>query len=147
MKKLLFITLFLVSFASFGQRVLTAEEKESLKDDPEFIAYCQWAARDYAAYWSVHDGAGLNTESARIKWVKDRYLSIPIVTAAGDISDPTIALQYLKVAKGMTFTLGTAPQPNDAIIDAILAANKFEEMTSLYFDVLGETVNFSLIGN
>lgn len=126
-------------------RVLTAEEKENLKNDPEFIAAAQWAVRDYAAYWSVHDGAGMATEVARVKWAKDRYLSVPIHT--GDISDPNIALQFLKVGKGIQVDLGTAPQPNEVIIDALVAGNKFEEMASLYMDILGEGVNFSVTGS
>lgn len=126
-------------------RVLTSEEKESLKTYPDFIAAAQWAVRDYAAYWAVHDGAGMSTEEQRVKWAKDRYLSVPIHT--GDISDPNIALQFLKVGKGITVDLGASPQPNDVILDALVAANKFEEMASLYMDILGEGVNFSLTGS
>jgi hypothetical protein len=141
----LFLTLFLIASAGFAQRVLTSEEKESLREDPVFVGYCQWATRDYAAYWASHDGAGLSSEAQRIKWAKDRYLSVPIV--GGDIHDPNIALQFLKVGKGIQYDIGTAPQSNSVIIAAMLAGNKFEEMASLYFDLLGEGVNFSIGGN
>jgi hypothetical protein len=125
-------------------RVLTSEEKESLKTDPEFLAKCEWALREYAAYWSIHDG-NLPSEAARIKWAKDRKMSVEIHT--GEISDPNLTLQFLKVGKGIQIDLGPSPQPNNIIISALLSGSKFEEMSSLYMDLKGQSINFSITGN
>lgn len=125
-------------------RVLTSQEKESLKTDPQFIASCEWALREYAAYWAIHDG-NLPSESARVKWAKDRKMSVEIHT--GEISDPILALQFLKVGKGIQVDLGAAPVDNIVIIEALLAANKFEEMASLYMDLKGDSINFSITGS
>lgn len=125
-------------------RVLTSQEKESLKTDPQFIASCEWALREYAAYWSIHDG-NLPSESARVKWAKDRKMSVEIHT--GEISDPNLALQFLKVGKGIQVDLDAPPVDNIVIIEALLAANKFEEMASLYMDLKGDSINFSITGS
>lgn len=125
-------------------RVLTAQEKESLKNDPVFLATCEWALRKYAAYWAIHDG-NLGSESLRVKWAKDRQLSVNIHT--GEIGDPNLALQFLKVGSGIEVDLDTAPEDNADIIAALLAAGKFDEMSSLYMDIRGEGINMSITGN
>lgn len=125
-------------------RVLTDTERQALQGSSTFLEKAQWAIRNYASYWSAHDGSGLNGNQL-IKWAKDRMLSVNIVL--NDISDPSIALKFVKISKGMQFDLGPAPVNTDAIIDAFTNANKFEECASSYFDLQGEAINFSLTGN
>lgn len=125
-------------------RVLSSEEKQALQGYQPFIDKCLWAIRDYAAYWAVHDGSALGTEALRIKWAKDRQNSVQIVM--NDIGDSAVPLKFVKLAKGMQFDL-PASESNDNIILAIKNANKFEELASLYFDMLGEYINFSANGN
>jgi hypothetical protein len=144
MKSLFAIAFLLISFASFSQRVLTEEERQQLLGSSIFSEKCQWAVRDYAAYWSIHDGAGLATESDRIKWAKDRQLSIAILK--NDITDPHLVVRFLNASKGKQFTLGAAPQSTATIIAAWDSGNAFEEFVAQYFSVLGDDINFS-IGN
>lgn len=144
-KSILIFALLTLSIVGFSQRVMTSAEKQALVEDPEFQYETKWAIRDYAAYWAMHDGSGLSTEAARIKWAKDRFLSVPIVVS--DTYDQNAAIQFAKLAKGMQLTLPTAPAATSVIIDALKDGNKFEELASLYFDIIGETVNFSVSDN
>lgn len=146
MKKIVFSLLLLMAIAlpSFSQRVLTDEERESLIADPSFIYHSQWAVRNYAAYWSIHDGSSLSPEAARIKWAKDRMISVKIVNY--DINDNNLSLRFIKLSKGITFSLGAAPQPPATIVAAFVAGNRFDELSSLYFDLLADEINMS-IGN
>lgn len=125
-------------------RVLTDDERQALQGSSQFLEKAQWAVRNYAAYWSIHDGSGLSGTTL-IKWAKDRLLSVDIVV--NDISDPSIALKFVKLSKGMQFDLASAPVATSAIISAFVSSNKFEECSSLYFDLQGEQVNFSINGN
>lgn len=126
-------------------RVLTDDERQSLQGSSNFLEKCQWAARNYAAYWAVHDGAGLSTESLRIKWAKDRLQSVFILLS--DLNDPSIALHFTKLSKGMQFDLGAAPVDPSLITAAFVSGNKFDELASLYFDLKGEDINFTAGGN
>jgi len=146
MKKFILVSvLALLAIVSFGQRVLTDEERESLKSNGTFLYRCEWAVRNYAEYWSVHDGASLaNTEAARIKWAKDRILSVNIVL--GGVNDEQLTLRFINISKGMTFSIGAAPQPAETIIDAFIASNRFDEIAGTYFTLLGDGINFS-VGN
>jgi hypothetical protein len=125
-------------------RVLTDVEKQELKSNSLFLEKCQWAIRDYASYWAIHDGSGLDA-TGRIKWAKDRLKAVDITL--NDTNDPAIALKFCKLAKGMQFNLAASPDTAANIIAAMVAGNKFEELTSMYFDMLGESVNFSISGN
>jgi hypothetical protein len=125
-------------------RVLTDVEKQELKSNSLFLEKCQWAIRDYASYWAIHSGDGLN-DTQRIKWAKDRLKAVDITL--NDTNDPSIALKFCKLAKGMQFNLAASPDTAANIIAAMVAGNKFEELTSMYFDMLGESVNFSISGN
>ena len=146
MKKLIFILFALISVASFGQRVLTDDERLSLVASDDFKLKCQMAVRNYASYWSQHDGSGLGTEALRIKWAKDRLIAVGYITNPA-VADPDIALKYVVYSKGATFTLGTAPQPAATIITAWVNAGKFDEFTSIYYDVLGGGYKMSITGN
>ena len=96
------------------------------------------SVRNYADYWSIQDGSGLSTEAARIKWAKDRILAVKVVTV--DIGDPALALKFVKLSKGMQFNLGASPQNPDTIIASFLTGNKFEELASAYFTLLGDDI-------
>lgn len=126
-------------------RVLTDDERESLKAHADFQSKCEWAARNYAAYWSGHDGSGLASTAERIKWAKDRILGVDIVM--NDVNDTNIAIRCLRVGKAMTIDLDTAPQLPETIIAAMVAQGKFDEQASLYFDLKGENINFTVGGN
>lgn len=126
-------------------RVLTDEERESLRTHPDYQSKCEWAARNYADYWSIHDGAGLATEAARIKWAKDRFLGVDIKLR--DVNDPNIALRCLRASKAMEVDLNAAPVTPEEIVTAMLAQNKFAEIAGLYFDLKGEDLNFVVGGN
>lgn len=143
-KNFLLIALLSISTLSFSQRVLTDEERESLKNNADFIMYAEWSVRNYAEFASVQDGSSANTEPLRIKWAKDRILSVSILV--GGINDAQLSIRYLNLSKGMQFNLGAAPQPAETIIDAFIAGNKFEEIAPAYFTLLGDGINFS-VGN
>lgn len=125
-------------------RVLTDDERQALQGSSQFLEKAQWAVRNYAAYWSIHDGSGLSG-TALIKWAKDRMQSVDVVI--NDISDPSVALKFVKLSKGMQFDLAPANVATATIIAAFVAGNKFEECASLYFDLQGEQINFSVNGN
>lgn len=130
-----------------AQRVLTSEEKQALQLDPTFTSQAQWALRDYASYWATHDGAGLSTESARLKWAKDRQNSVALLLNDFIANDNQLGLKICKLAKGIQVDLGVAPVTSTSIVIAFIAGNKFEELASLYFDQLGEGINMSVTGN
>lgn len=146
-KQLFFVALFMLTLSvSYGQRVLSEQERQQLLGSSEFIEKCQWAVRDYAAFWSVHDGgAGVPaTETGRIKWAKDRQLSIHILKT--DANDPLLAVRFLNASKGKQFNLGASPQSNAALIAAWVNDNAFDEFVGIYFNYLGDDINMS-IGN
>lgn len=144
-KNLLLVCALSVSTVAFSQtRVMTSKEKEKLLTNAEFKSRCEWAIRDYASYWSIHDGSGLSTEADRIKWAKDRLFGVAIVT--NGITDPNVTLKFLTAAKGKQFSLPAGEQEVDTLLAAWNTANTYEEMTSEYFRYIGNTVDMS-IGN
>jgi hypothetical protein len=147
MKKLILIAFLFLSLVSFSQRVMTQEEKQSLSTNSIFQEKCKQAIRDYATYWAVHDGASLGTEVLRIKWAKDRQLAV-IVLKNPIISEDsqTMAWIFLNAAKGKTYSIGTAPIDAATLITAWESASSFDEFASIYYDVKGDEINFS-IGN
>lgn len=126
-------------------RVLTDQERESLKSHAGYKYQAEWAARNYGAFWAVNDGASATTEALRIKWAKDRICGVDVIQA--DLNDPDISIKFLKLGKGIQVDIGAAPVPADDIVTALLAANKFEEMSSMYFDMKGEGINMNATGN
>jgi hypothetical protein len=125
-------------------RVLTDAERTNIQGYQPFIDSAYWAIRNYADFWSTHNGASLS-DSDRIKWVKDRMQAVNIVL--NDINDPTVPLKFTKLSKGMQFDLDVAPVESSVIYAAFVADNKFEELASLYFGLGGENINFSISGN
>lgn len=125
-------------------RVLTDVERQSLQADPAYRLNCEWAARNYAQFWASHNGAGLSDQD-RLKWAKDRLLAVDVQLR--DLNDEGIVLKCLRVSKAMEVDLNAAPQDSSVIITAMLAQNKFAEVASLYFDLKGEDINFSVGGN
>jgi hypothetical protein len=77
--KILILLLTLVSFVGYSQRVLTDDERQTLSTSETFKQKCQWAVRNYATYWSGHDGSGLTTTAQKMKWAKDRISSVEIL--------------------------------------------------------------------
>lgn len=126
-------------------RVLTDEERESLKSHPGYKIKAEWAARNYAAFWAINDGSGATTEALKIKWAKDRICGVDITL--GELNDPDISIKYLKLGKGIQVDLAAAPVAPDTIVAALDAASKFQEMASMYFDLKGEGINFNATGN
>jgi hypothetical protein len=110
-------------------RTLTSEEREQLKGSTRYLHLCEWAIRNYAAYWAVHDGAGFNTEAARIEWVKNREFGATIRQYG--ITDNDIALKFVEESKGMQFDI-VGNFSVDSLIDYMIANNKFDEIASLY---------------
>lgn len=128
-----------------AQRVLTDEERQTIQGDTHFLEKCQFAARNYASYWSIHDGSGLANEAARIKWAKDRINAVRIVKDG--VQDPKIAERFVTLAKGIQFSIGAAPVDSETIIAAWVSGNRFDEIASQYFDILGDGTDMSVSGN
>lgn len=145
MKNTIILILVLLSFSSFGQRVMTQEEKYSLAGSSDFIEKCKQSVRDFATYWSVHDGAGFSTEADRIAWAKNRQLAVNILKHP-EVNDPLITWIFLNAAKGKTYNLGAAPQSASTLVAAWVAASSFDEFANEYYKILGDDINFS-IGN
>jgi len=143
-KKFLIVSLFLCAISSYGQRVLTPDERQSLIGSSLFIQKCEMSARDYASFWSVNDGSAANTEALKIKWAKDRQLSVDILLK--DVSDGRISIRFINLAKGKQFNIGPAPQPVEVLIAAWVTENSFDEFVGGYFTLLGDNINMS-IGN
>lgn len=145
-KQILIIAFLLTSIISFAQsnRVLSEAERQQLLGSSAFKEKCEWAVRDYAAYWSIHDGSGLSTEVDRIAWAKDRPLSVSILKHG--ITDPHLVEAFLNAAKGRQFSLNAAPLDNTTLIAAWDSSSAFEEFVSQYFKLLGDDINFS-VGN
>jgi hypothetical protein len=118
-------------------RQLTQEEKQKLQGSSDFTEKCQWACRDYAAYWVNHTGDGLDN-TQRIKWVKDRLQAKAIVK--NDISDSSIALTFVKLGSDLALNVGTAPVTIEEMITAIEPSMGF--LASKYFDLKGLDINF-----
>lgn len=130
----LILLCFFVSFASLSQRVLTASERGLLVTHTVFREKCEWAIRDYASFWKAHDGASLNT-TERAKWRREYEVVKRVVAAT--YQDNTLALRFVILAKGMQFNLDS--DPTDAeIIELFVSTGKFEELASLYFDLVLE---------
>lgn len=144
MRHLFVIAFLLVTTFSFSQRVLSEDERQQLLNSPEFLQKCQWASRDYAAFWASNDGSQANTETLKIKWAKDRMLSIAVLKS--DANDPYMVVRFLNLSKGKQFNLGASPQPNEVLIAAWVSTNSFEEFVGSYFSILGDDINMS-IGN
>lgn len=138
-----------------ANRVLSADERQNLLVDPAFKAKCQWAVRDYANFWAAHtgyqtvnggaDGGIANTEAARLKWAKDRLLGVSIQLA--DVQDEGISRKFLDIGKGSQLDLAASPVDNTTIINALVAGNKFDEFSGVYFTNAGESINMTVGGN
>jgi hypothetical protein len=118
-------------------RILTQEEKQRLQGSSQFIEKCQWAVRDYAAYWANHTGAGL-ANNQLLKYVKDRLQSKAIIK--NDISDSNIALTFVKLGSDLALEVGTAPVSTEDLIAAFEPNLGF--VASKYFDLKGLDINF-----
>jgi hypothetical protein len=129
-------------------RVLTQEEKYSLSINETFKEKCKQAIRDFAAYWSIHDGSGFSTEAERVTWVKNRSLGVhivknPLIPESSEI----IVWHFLNGAKGKQYDLNPSPIAVETLITAWDSANSFEEFVNEYFKVKGDDINFSVTGN
>lgn len=136
MKKFILILIFgLVAFVPcLGQSVLTSEERQSLAGNSYFTEKCQWAIRDYASYWYIHDGTGLNTAD-RAKW-REEFVFVKSVNRA-EYSDSNLALRFVILSKGMQFNVDADPT-SEEIIALFVANNKFDELASMYFALISE---------
>lgn len=133
------------SMPSFAQRVLTDDERQALSTSAVFQQKCQWAVRNYATYWSEHDGSGMTTTAQKMKWAKDRITSIEILK--NNSVDQDIAIRFLNYSKAKTFSgLSAAPASEASIIAAWVTGNTFDEFVSKYFDLLADDIDF-VIGN
>lgn len=117
-----------------AQRVLNDDERQQLVAHTLFTQKCQWAIRDYASYWNGHDGTGLSTNE-RLKWRRE-YAHVSSIVRA-DYTDPNLTLRFLILAKGMTFAVDADPT-SEEIIALFVSGNKFEELASLYFDMVAQ---------
>ena len=123
-------------------RILTEQERQSLLISTLFNEKCQMAIRDYAAYWTINDGSGANTEAARIKWAKDRIKSIGILL--GGINNTRVNEIFINASKGKQLSLEAAPLDATVIIAAWEASSTFDEFVSQYFDVIATDILFKI---
>lgn len=138
----LLILLFFISSTTFAQRVLSEDERQSILSNSDFKQKCEWAVRDYAAYWSIHDGSNLATEALRLKWARDRVISVKLLTLG--VSDPHMVEIFLNASKGKTLSLAAAPVSDATIIASWVSGNVFDEFVGNYFQVLGREVEIEL---
>lgn len=129
-----------------ANRLLTLEEKTALAADLNFKLTIEDKVLSYSNFWSNHDGgSGVPaTLAGRTKWAKDRILAVQ--TMKNGINDQTIVEKAFRVSQAQQVDLGTAPQASATIIAAMSAQGKFDELASLYFDLLGENIDFTLGG-
>lgn len=116
----------------FFNRVLTEEERDSLVNDIDFRKKCEWAISDYASYWIQHDGSNLDA-NGRAKWRRE-YQFVKAIWRS-DYNDPMLAKRFVTLAKGMQFNLDNTPTVRE-IVAQFVANNSFDELSSLYFDML-----------
>jgi hypothetical protein len=145
-KQILILLLCLISSLSYSQRVMTAEEKESLVNDPVFALQCKWAIKDYADFWSNNDGSAAANLEARITWAKNRLLSVSVLLSGITYQPENVTRIFLEAAKGKQFDLGAAPVSTSVLIQEWLDTSSFEEFTAIYFKNWGDQVNMS-VGN
>lgn len=137
MKKFLFLVFgfVIVLTHSQAQRVLNDDEKQQLITHTVFIQKCEWAIRDYAVHWMGQDGVSLTT-AAQLDKFRREYAFVRQVARA-QYEDPKLTVKFLMLAKGMTFNVDADPT-SEEIIALFVAGNKFEELASLYFDLISE---------
>lgn len=146
MKKQFLIALIcLVSFASYSQRVLTDDERQTLLVSTVYKEKCKWATLNHANFISQQSlVTSANTNTLKIRAVKDLIVATDLTL--GGTADEAISVRFLNASKGKTFTLGAAPQPEATLIAAWVTADAFTEFAPAYFVILGDHLRTS-VGN
>lgn len=148
MKKLLLIIVLSIACVNiFAQaRVLTQQEKDSLKNDPVFKLQCEWAVREFASYWSLQTGVSCATEVECIAWAKNRLLSIHVLTKGVPQMNISLTEVFLNAGKGKELAYGANPTTLEITQLWLSAPNEFEEFAAEFFKVWGNDVDMS-VGN
>ena len=147
---ILILSLLLVSFVSQAQRVLTDEERILLQGSSEFSQKATKAVENYAVFRSTDDGVtGIDGAIGSVtefhKRAKDKLISVNIVKNGS--TDPLIPYRYVQLSKAKQFSgLPAAPAPLEDILTAWTPLI-YEEFASPYFDILGESIDFTIVGN
>lgn len=134
-------------------RVLSYNERETLKASPLFKTYCENAVIDYAAYWSTVPGV-FPDEATQIKWAKNRLASVQIIE--GGISDGDFVGKFIRNLKAIPINIPAGDQAADVIITAMANSNPdpnnpnhgvFDALADSYFVILGSAYHFTKGGN
>lgn len=133
-----------LSIACYSQsnRVLTEEERQSLLTNEIFLEKCRFAIRNYASFWSTDNGSSSSNEAARIKWAKDRKLSVDVLRFG--TNDPHTSEVFINASKAKQYSLFSAPQNVTVLLTAWDSASSFDEFVSVYYDILGSDIRFSV---
>ncbi len=125
-------------------RVLTAEEKQTLQVSSRFLDHCNWAVRDFSSYWSSKDGTLINSQIASVgyeAWYKNHTFATGVMT--NGVVDPSIKTTFLVLAKGMNlWDSAITPFDADVAIDYMIANAKFDELSTGYVALKTQSVIF-----
>lgn len=125
-------------------RVLTSAEKEVLQSNARFISECQWAVRDFAAYWSSTDGGTIGNQIGAVGYAthyKNHTFAVGVMTSG--FNDTTVGQTFTILAKGMNlWDSAVTPFNADIVIDYMIANGKFEELAISYVALKTQSIIF-----
>lgn len=109
-------------------RVLTPEEKQTLKADPRFIAVSRQAIEDQVTFWLGQNGVNLGTEALSVRWAKSRhraatYINQPETIASSQDRILERFIMYLKDWNLLDSTLNGNVMVPGTVIDYLIAQN------------------------
>jgi hypothetical protein len=130
-------------------RPLTSDEREILQSNTRYISQSKWAIRNFAAFWNIEDD--INTKVGDVgyqRWAKNWFYANKVIANTHMVNDPNLPVEFVMLSKGMDLWDSAVPVPIDetefanAVIDYMVAQNKFEELAVLYVTAKTETPVF-----
>ena len=117
-------------------RVLTNQEKEELRQNPNFKEECKWAILNKAAYWRGLDGSAVPGDD-RLKWAKCRSYGTQVIlnpSMADAVNNLNISDRFLNYFKNVTCVDDQVAFNADAIVTYLLDNNHFEAQADSWFN-------------
>jgi hypothetical protein len=148
-KQLLILALSLIAFFSYSQRVMTAQEKETLRNDPVFKFKCEWAIQEIAEFFSQdsYDGLSSTTLDQNILWAKNKAMGIAVWQNGIQFRKDDVVNIFLDAAKSKQYDLPGGDQDASVLLAEWVSENSYEEFVHKYYELWGEHWNMKRGGN